>query len=571
MGLIIVGARTQPRNHDLNWLKKRDKTPVPQLTFNPNIGFIFHCDYLNRHLAKNAGLKWNIYDRRWWTRDAGVAEGLREYADESAKEELEKTVLRVEPWPAPLTPVPECLELLPHQVGAIQYALARNRCYLGMDPGLGKTIVAARVFEELSRAQSGTRCIYACPPFLVQNVIREFKKWAPHAQVGAPRVVRGKKEFPNAQLFNVFLLPDSLLSVSNPEPILEACRAFMSDATTRLLFVDEAHRFKNETTGRTRTLLGSRSVPRPLISCADRIIYMSGTPMPNRPMELYPILSRSAPGTIHGLSHHQFGVRYCSAHRTSFGWDYSGASNVDELAKRVIGPFMLRQKKELLNLPAKIEEVFTLDAVRLPSDAAKLDAALAKVFEAPSASAGAISDEALLKRVLAFNADKDAGEELHVATYRRLLGEAKVPAAIEYLYSILEDSPDEAILVFALHRSVIQELEQGLKKFYPLVVTGDTPVKDRQAIVNAFQEQPLHRVFLGNIQAAGIGFTLTRATRVVFAEYSWVPGENDQASDRAHRIGQKNTVLVQYLVHPHSIDTKVIETLLRKRKTIEQL
>jgi SNF2 family DNA or RNA helicase len=71
---------------------------------------------------------------------------------------------------------------------------------------------------------------------------------------------------------------------------------------------------------------------------------------------------------------------------------------------------------------------------------------------------------------------------------------------------------------------------------------------------------------IGNYKAMGVGFTLTRATRVIFVEYSWNPAENEQAADRAHRIGQTETVFVQYMVYKDSVDKKVIERILKKRE-----
>ncbi len=73
-------------------------------------------------------------------------------------------------------------------------------------------------------------------------------------------------------------------------------------------------------------------------------------------------------------------------------------------------------------------------------------------------------------------------------------------------------------------------------------------------------------MLIGNYLAMGIGFTLTKATRGLFVEFSWVPGENEQAGDRMHRIGQTGSVHIQYMVYKNSIDKKVIEALLRKRK-----
>jgi SNF2 family DNA or RNA helicase len=156
---------------------------------------------------------------------------------------------------------------------------------------------------------------------------------------------------------------------------------------------------------------------------------------------------------------------------------------------------------------------------------------------------------------------------VHLATYRRELGNLKVEPACSYISALLSET-DEVLLVFAIHKEVIKKLSERLARFKPFVVTGETPMTKRHEAVKAFQSGQ-SKLFIGNIQALGVGFTLTRANRVVFVEYSWVPGDNDQASDRAHRIGQHDHVFVQYLIYKNSLDRAILETLLSKKKVVK--
>jgi SWI/SNF-related matrix-associated actin-dependent regulator 1 of chromatin subfamily A len=153
---------------------------------------------------------------------------------------------------------------------------------------------------------------------------------------------------------------------------------------------------------------------------------------------------------------------------------------------------------------------------------------------------------------------------LHLATYLRLLGEYKLKYVLPFIESLLEDTK-ESILIFAVHKETIAKLEQALAKYEPLIITGSVPKAKRHGIVKEFQTNPKRRLFMGNIQACGVGFTMTKATRVLFVEFSWVDGENSQASDRAHRIGQGQSVLVQYVVLKDSFDRQRMERLLMKR------
>src|SRR5258708_24365419 len=103
-----------------------------------------------------------------------------------------------------------------------------------------------------------------------------------------------------------------------------------------------------------------------------------------------------------------------------------------------------------------------------------------------------------------------------------------------------------------------------------VIITGETPIEERQRLVNKFQEDPSCRYIIGNISAMGVGFTLTAASHVVFVELDWVPGNIFQAEDRLHRIGQFDSVLVQHLVFDGSLDGKMAKTLVAKQEVIDK-
>ncbi len=488
------------------------------------------CAFEDREIPKHNGFKWDTDQKKWYARDAIVAARLREYFDPSAKNEMDKTSLKIKPW-AGLLRFPEHLTPYKFQLEAARFALERNKSYLGLDAGLGKTIVAAIVHNTL---QNFT--IYICPPFLVENTKEEFKKWDVHMD-------------------NMLLvIPDSMVAkVSTRKTILDTIAYVRDHLRCKInLIVDEGHRFKNQEALRTRAVFN-------LTKLFDRVIFMSGTPMPNRPIELYPVLNALAPETIDYMTKFQYGEKYCQLTQTTFGWDFSGASNIADLAKRVIGPFMLRMKKKdvMKELPPKINEVVILSD-DMPAKVGAIDRKLL----------AAHSPEDLMKHALSIRVND--GDPLHLMSYRRELGVAKVAAAAKYIKGMLDDS-DESVLIFAIHTEVIDKLTEELHAFAPFVVTGKTPMNKRHEYVREFQESTDRRIFIGNIQACGTGFTLTKASRVVFVEYSWVPGDNSQASDRAHRIGQTEPVFCQYLVFKNSCDRAVLETLLSKQKTIDHI
>jgi SWI/SNF-related matrix-associated actin-dependent regulator 1 of chromatin subfamily A len=419
-------------------------------------------------------------------------------------------------WPAGLTP-------LPHQLVAVEWALSRDKSYLALDPGLGKTIVAALVSNRLP----DFKVFYVCPPFLTKNTENEFQKWCD-----------GRVPF---------LIPDSMLTKPETRKRFEDALVTTSPEK-RILFIDEAHRFKNFKADRTHYLFQNYA------RRFERVVFLSGTPMPNsRPMELWPAIRFGAPD-VFGHNFFTFALKYCGAFKGPFGWNFQGFTNRKEFKIRITRRFMLRQKKELLDLPPKIEGLLTVGGGETPQELSNFEAAIRAHHSYQDIVKG---------DVLEFHDIKNP--DVHLMTYLRLLGGYKLKYALPFIEDLLETTKD-SLLLFGLHKSVIAGLAKKLGKYKPIVITGDVPKDKRQALVKEFQENPERRVFIGNIQAAGVGFTLTKASRVLFVEFSWVDGDNQQASDRAHRIGQKDSVLVQYVVLKDSIDHARMEVLLRKRK-----
>ena len=156
-------------------------------------------------------------------------------------------------------------------------------------------------------------------------------------------------------------------------------------------------------------------------------------------------------------------------------------------------------------------------------------------------------------------------DSLHLSTYLRLLGEYKLKYFLPFIEDLLE-STKEKVIIFGVHKDTIAKLQYALADYNPIVITGDVHKSKRQGLVDLFQTDPSRRLVLANIQAAGVGYTMTEADRVLFIEYLWVDGENSQASDRVDRIGRKKFLLTQYVVLKDSIDGKRMEVLLNKRK-----
>jgi len=534
-----------------------------KLTFEDGI-FICRCSFQDRLKPRDAGFSWHPEKKIWYTNRIQVAALLRDHADHSARKKIRALLIEVKPWHGPLL-YPPTEKLKGFQASAARFILSRNRSYGALDPGLGKGVIAVVVANTIAFHHE-TNClpppvfVYICPPFLLLNVEEEWKTW---------RTFSGmiqRYEYALHPDARVLIFPDSKMQLDEHRFELEAFIECAKRAGRRVVaFVDEAHRYKTPDAQRTKMLLGFPAIDKDtpgipsLVRHFNMLTYLSGTPMPNRPMELFTILNKSAPETIDFANQFEYGKKYCAGFEDTHGWDFSGASNLDELREKVHGKFMIRMKKSevLKELPPKIEEFLFVG-----------ETAGSRVTEMESAMLKEHSPEDIMRKQIALVEGKDRAEELNLATYRRLLGREKVNPAVEAINEILLGS-DEAIIVTAYHTDVIEALALKLAKWKPLVIYGKMKGSG-QTLVDIFQKSAEHRLFIIQIDMA-VGYTMTKATRVMHVEPSYVPATNDQASDRAHRIGQLDSVFVQYLVYRNSLDRMILSIVLRKKNVTAQI
>jgi SWI/SNF-related matrix-associated actin-dependent regulator 1 of chromatin subfamily A len=483
--------------------------------------FVAHCKFEDREKLRTAGFHWNLQIKKWTTKEARIAARLDEYLSPSARSEVQKIQNKKYPVPE-ILPVPsKKLKPYSYQIEAAKHSLALKNSYIELDPGLGKTICAALVMNALAN-RTALNVVYICPPFLVSQVRAELMKWT-------------------IEDVDFYVWADSMLT--KPELVKQALE-YSRMREQNLLVYDEAHRIKEPTAARSKALY-QKIAPH-----FKRVLLLSGTAMPNkRPIEIFPVLSHFAPEVIDYKNRFEYGLKYCAAFEGKWGWDFSGASNVDELKEKLKAFIFTRRKSEVEHeLPEKSLEIVVIGETLSPK-IAKLDRELLKLH----------SPRDLLKKKIA----GDEGE-IHIATYRREVGLSKVKASLDFITSEIENS-EESFIIFCVHKDVVSSIFDGLKDFSPEVITGETPMDKRQKIAKKFQEKET-RILIANIQAAGIGFNLTACTRIIFVEYSYVPGDNEQAIDRAHRLGQKQKVRAQFLVFKDSLDRAILDSMLEKKE-----
>jgi SNF2 domain-containing protein/helicase-like protein len=468
-------------------------------------------------------------------------------------------------------PVPAGLAYLPYQLAGISFISALAAALIGDEMGLGKTIQALGL---INADVSIKKILVICPASLRLNWRREALKWlVRHFEIC---VVEGGTKKAWREGCGIYIINFDVLKKHH-----DAVHGTDWD----LMIVDEAHFLKNGKTLRTQEVFGrwdkDEAKRKPAINAKKRL-FLTGTPIPNRIIELWTLVRSLDPQGL-GRNWTTFAKRYAAAYQTRWGWDTTGSSNLDELQQLMRSRFMVRRLKAqvLTELPAKIRQLLVLPpngsvrAVKAEqkalaaAEAAQLEleitVALAKASSNPDAYADAVRELG--------EARQAAFTELSGLRHATAL--AKVPYVIEHIRSVV--SSTGKVVVFAHHKDVVRALRSGLenpeKKGVDAIscvqLTGDTSMADRDRAVQDFQTDPSIQVFIGNIQAAGVGITLTAASHVIFAELSWVPGDISQCEDRCHRIGATDTVNIQHIVLDGSIDAIMAQTLIAKQAVLD--
>lgn len=549
--------------------------------------FVWHGGYETKDLPKAAGFFWHGGNCRpgckacsaglgkvWWTSYPDKAVRLREYADDAAKAVLDKTASALEASLAEDVaadyPKPEGLSYLPYQKAGIAYALPRKNTLFADEMGCGKTIEALGVINADPTIKS---VLVFCPGTARINWLREAQKWL--TRKFNFLVISETGEVPPPEATFVIAAYDKVTGKKG-----EIVRQGLMAREWDVLICDESHLLKNPKAQRTTSMLGSEGTKKVpgvpgIVEKAKRRLFLSGTPMLNRPVELWPMLHALAPETFPNFF--SFVKRYCAAFRSKWGWDFTGASNIEELQTRMRTSLMIRRMKKdvLKDLPPKTRQIIVLP----PNGASEAVEAEAAAWKHHEEALKALHDDIELAKVAgdeeAYKKSVEALKEgmavafTQISEARHQVALAKVPYVIEHLECALEST--NKVICFAHHKDVIDQIARHFPEGTVAVITGDTPMDQRQQAVDAFQKNPNVRLFIGSITAAGLAITLTASSTVIFAEIDWVPANVNQCEDRAHRIGAVNAVLVQHIVLDGSLDARIAETLVEKQEIADRL
>ena len=429
-------------------------------------------------------------------------------------------------------PVPPQLTLLKHQEEGIGFALDRlrtNRGAMFADVmGLGKTIEAIVTVN----AMGPTRILVVCPASVLFTWRREIWKWQ---TLGLPVLLiqAGWDTAINHELMG--RSADGWYVINYD--ILEDYPELKSGKPWDFLIIDESHKLKNPDAIRTQNVFGTDTIaPIP----AEKALLLTGTPMVNYVHDLYTQLHYLDPGTWPSLQ--QF-----VAHQYFPGYKFISPSQIIgternlEPLRRQLTTVMIRRPRSVLNLPPKTREIVQIHVedgefrsfLRGQAKCLRhLQRRLMKLLDSPATT----TTRAEIR-------DLDAMINGLISNVRHQVGMNKLPAVIAYLKGCTGKT-----IVFAYHHDVIERLVQALADRGVSGFTGSSSLRERDRAAKKFQDDPSCAFFIGNIEAAGQGITLTAARHVVFAEPDWRGTYLEQAEDRAHRIGQTQPVLVTYLL-----------------------
>lgn len=407
------------------------------------------------------------------------------------------------------------MQLFPHQLEAKLFLLSRRRAILADQPRVGKTLpTAAAALEKLP-------ALIVCPAIAKTVWEAAFARLAPSVSVHVVNGKRGASEVNSADI-----------TIINYD-VLQYAQTNYDRYNT--LVLDECHRIKNPKAQRTKSaMLAMKKI--------SHVYALSGTPIPNRPIELWPIL--------HGLGIYRggwydFAARYAKMWAAPWGLDTSGASNLPEL-KDLMKPHVMRRKKEVIFKDYKDPQV-SLITFDLPNDKREQDFDADALVANPNA-------------LLAFEG---------LAEVMREAGMRKVQYAADFIDDLLQ--ADEPVVVFAHHKSVVQALQDELKVHKPVIVVGDTPRAKRDKAIADFQSSQT-KLIIGNIAAMSEGIDLSAADTIVFVECTWSTSALEQASSRVENINKSGIPPVIYILTiKASLDHTVLAKVLKKLNVVSQI
>ncbi len=416
---------------------------------------------------------------------------------------------------------------LPHQKEAIEKLVGSKRFILADDMGVGKscsTIIAA--LETKAK-----KILVVCPASLKINWQREIVIYSDKSVF----IAEGKKFSTEHDIVIVnYDILKNFYDIKNPHD------SVIGQINFDLIILDEAHMVSNSQAARTKIINS-------FTKKAKYLWLLTGTPMTNRPINYYNLLNLiESPVAQNWMA---YAIRYCEGYQFRAGnrkiWNVNGASNLEELRERTSGQILRRLKEDVLDLPDKI-----ITPIYLKTTSKEYKDLMGEYYEWLDKEEGSSSLTVQFSKLMQI---------------RKLIANEKVKETIEFAQNIIDQ--DKKVIIFTNFTETLQMIHNHFGK-QSVYLDGSCNKTQRQYAVDQFQENDKIKVFVGNLKAAGVGLTLTKAEAVIMNDLSFVPAEHAQAEDRAYRYGQKNNVLIYYPLFINTIEGAIYDILNNKKKII---
>lgn len=432
----------------------------------------------------------------------------------------------------------EGIKLYPHQIVAAMFMNVTRSTLISHDMGIGKTL-SSILYVEMNNFE---KVIVITPNSLKFNYYGEVKKFTKSNAY----IVNWKKNDCSIEDAKYIILNYDFFNPSSKEKLLAKWNKLKIDKIDALV-ADECQKLKNT---KANTYKNFDKIFKEDIFRNKKIskIFLSGTPAPNRAFELYTVLHQISP--LDFATKKYFYEYYCGmSYDLSNGWGYvtdSAEQKLEELYYKA-SPYTHRKRKfeVLKDLPDKIYQkvMFEMD----DND-----------YQTYDQIEKGVANEFVLHPT--------SNPLTIMIRLRQYTAALKIKHIMDLIDNILETG--EKVVVVDMFKDTLRELKEKLGDIAGLH-TGDQTVEERSEIVKQFQDENSNlKVFLGSIQTANYGLTLTAASKLFIITLPYSVGEYDQVSDRLHRIGQKNVVNIYPLMFRETIDEYVFSAIESKRKEI---
>ncbi|XP_039312253.1 SWI/SNF-related matrix-associated actin-dependent regulator of chromatin subfamily A-like protein 1 isoform X2 [Solenopsis invicta] len=416
--------------------------------------------------------------------------------------------------------------LLPFQRVGVCYGISKHgRCIIADDMGLGKTIQALGIAHYFKDSWPLLIVVPSNVKFQWSSAINEFLPTIPAHYI---------HHFKNTR----DCIDDDKITIISYDLLVRVIDT-IEKHIYGFVILDESHVLKSRQTARFQTV-------RRICTHARHIVLLTGTPALSRPSELYSQISLIMP---HFLSYEDYGERYCAGERSTYTGEFTGSSNMQELQMLLKVHCMIRRLKTdvLKQIPSKIRQMIILDSGLIKTGTKRMNE-MSKKME---------------KHMAALE------KHSTLIQYYNETSDVKLKAICNYVANLFESKTK--CLLYAHHQIVMDgicNLAESMKIRY-IRIDGKTNPEQRKLQVDLFQERDDCLAAILSITAANAGVTLTAAHLVVFTELFWNPGILRQAEDRVHRIGQNNSVTIQYLVAKNTSDDYMWPLIQKKMSVLK--